>query len=301
MRLDDVADVRSGSLFDRGDATAFFVLAGDVTSRGLRLLSLSSGALPQKSGSTAALIAGDVVIALRGSTNAAAVVPPVKGLSSPIFATLDVAVVRPKNGLHAEYLAWFLNLPATQETLAVSRSGSAAPRLPLTALKALEVPLPSLERQALIACAASEAFHEDDLVRNIQQTRQRLLDELLRQAAEEGSAPGAYPTRTDHRSTGHAVTERAEPTLTIGNNGMTKSTDGRKSGTTHVVPADRGGWNVKQGGAQRASGHYETKAEAILAGRMSSRERESELKIHNLDGKIAQSDSHGHDPRNVKG
>jgi hypothetical protein len=91
------------------------------------------------------------------------------------------------------------------------------------------------------------------------------------------------------------------PTLTIGNSEMTKSSSGRKGGTTHVVPAERGGWNVKQGGAQRASGHYETKAAAISAGRESSRARESELKIHNLDGKIAQSDSHGHDPRGVKG
>ena len=91
------------------------------------------------------------------------------------------------------------------------------------------------------------------------------------------------------------------PTLKIGNGKMAKSRDGRKGGTTHVVPAERGGWNVKQGGAQRASGHYDTKAAAVSAGRESSRARESELKIHNLDGKIAQSDSHGHDPRGVKG
>ena len=301
MRLEGAADVRSGSLFDRGDDSAFFVLAGDVNTRGLQTSSLSSGALPMKSGSVAALMTGDIVVALRGSTNAAAVVPPVEGLSRPVFATLDVAVVRPREGSCPEYLTWFLNLPMTQEALAVSRSGSAAPRLPLTALKALEVPLPSLKRQVMIAVAASEALQERDLIQDIQQARQRLFDELLRQAAEEGSAPGAHPTRTDHRPTGHGVTERAEPTLTIGSKNMTKSTDGRKGGTTHVVPADRGGWNVKQGGAQRASGHYETKAEAITAGRVSSRTRESELKIHNLDGKIAQSDSHGHDPRNVKG
>jgi hypothetical protein len=82
---------------------------------------------------------------------------------------------------------------------------------------------------------------------------------------------------------------------------MANSTNGRKGGTTHVVPAHQGGWNVTQGGAQRATGHYDTKAAAVAAGRESSRARESELKIHNLDGKIAQSDSHGHDPSNIKG
>lgn len=82
---------------------------------------------------------------------------------------------------------------------------------------------------------------------------------------------------------------------------MPNNTNGRKGGTTHVVPAQQGGWNVKQGGAQRATGHFNTKADAVAAGRVSSRARESELKIHNLDGRIAQSDSHGNDPRSTKG
>jgi hypothetical protein len=32
-----------------------------------------------------------------------------------------------------------------------------------------------------------------------------------------------------------------------------------------------------------------------------SRNAHTELKIHNLDGRIGQSDSHGHDPRKIKG
>lgn len=82
---------------------------------------------------------------------------------------------------------------------------------------------------------------------------------------------------------------------------MPNNTGGRKGGTTHVVSAPSGGWNVKQGGGQRATSHHETKAEAVAAGRASSRTRESELKIHNLDGRIAQSDSHGRDPSNIPG
>jgi hypothetical protein len=82
---------------------------------------------------------------------------------------------------------------------------------------------------------------------------------------------------------------------------MPNNFGGRKGGTTHVVPAPQGGWNVKQGGGQRASSHHDTKAEAISAGRASSQARQSELKIHNLDGKIAQSDSHGSDPRKIPG
>lgn len=66
--------------------------------------------------------------------------------------------------------------------------------------------------------------------------------------------------------------------------------------TTHVVPNSRGGWDVKQGGAERASRHCETKADAVDVGRTISRNQDSELVIHGRDGRIQRSDSHGHDP-----
>lgn len=72
--------------------------------------------------------------------------------------------------------------------------------------------------------------------------------------------------------------------------------------THHVVPnSDRGGWDVRRGGADRASGHYGSKEEAVNAGRDMSRNQHTELRIHNRDGKISSSDSHEHDPRNIKG
>ena len=68
--------------------------------------------------------------------------------------------------------------------------------------------------------------------------------------------------------------------------------------THHVVHSPSGGWNVKRGGAKRASGHYATKQEAINAGRRMSRNQRTEFLIH---GKIQSSDSHGHDPHPPKG
>lgn len=71
--------------------------------------------------------------------------------------------------------------------------------------------------------------------------------------------------------------------------------------THHVVPDPNGGWNVKRGGAERATSHHETKRDAIEQGRAVSRSQQTELRIHNLDGKISSSDSHGHDPNPPKG
>ena len=66
--------------------------------------------------------------------------------------------------------------------------------------------------------------------------------------------------------------------------------------THHVVPAPDGGWNIKKGGAQRASNHFDIKAEAINAGRQISRNQRTEFLIHNRNGRIALSNSHGHIP-----
>lgn len=67
--------------------------------------------------------------------------------------------------------------------------------------------------------------------------------------------------------------------------------------TVHVIPnKDKGGWNVKKGGAERASVHTETKVEAVKMARIISQKSGSELIVHGKDFKIKSSDSHGNDP-----
>ena len=69
-----------------------------------------------------------------------------------------------------------------------------------------------------------------------------------------------------------------------------------KQNSHHVVRNPQGGWDVKKGGAERASKHLETKNEAIEQGRKISQNQGTELYIHGRDGKIQQKDSHGNDP-----
>ena len=80
---------------------------------------------------------------------------------------------------------------------------------------------------------------------------------------------------------------------------MTKKSS--SSNIRFVQPNPQGGWDNKKAGASRAGSHHDTKREAIDTARGMSQREGSELKIKNLDGKIAQSDSHGHDPRNISG
>lgn len=70
---------------------------------------------------------------------------------------------------------------------------------------------------------------------------------------------------------------------------------------THRVMPHEDGWQVKRDGDQRASHVTATKAEAERLAREISRNQDTELQIHNRDGRIARSDSHGHDPESSKG
>jgi hypothetical protein len=74
-----------------------------------------------------------------------------------------------------------------------------------------------------------------------------------------------------------------------------------KSGSHHIVPNAKGGWDVKKGGANRSSGHFDSKQDAVDAGRQISRNQDTEFYIHGKDGKIQSKDSHGNDPCPPKG
>jgi hypothetical protein len=66
--------------------------------------------------------------------------------------------------------------------------------------------------------------------------------------------------------------------------------------THHVVPSSEGGWDIKRGGAERSSGHFDRKADAIERAREISQHRSTELIIHNRNGRISNAESHGGDP-----
>jgi antitoxin HicB len=74
-----------------------------------------------------------------------------------------------------------------------------------------------------------------------------------------------------------------------------------KGNDIHVTPRESGKWAVKKSGAQRASSVHENKTDAVRSARQAARKDQSELVVHNRDGRIARKDSHGHDPRRSKG
>ncbi len=66
--------------------------------------------------------------------------------------------------------------------------------------------------------------------------------------------------------------------------------------TQQVVPKNTGGWDVKIGGSDKASKHFETKQPAVDYARDLAKKQAAELVIHKKDGTISTKDSHGNDP-----
>ena len=202
MRLGDFAIVRSGSALTRGGETALYAVPSCVSAADVDCGMATLGCPPARGGEDARVNEGDVLVVLRGTTNLAGRVGSLEALDRPLFATLDLGVVHVADGeTLPEYVAAYLNLPRTQTALAQHRTGMGAPRLPLSALSDLDVPLPSLRRQRAFVALAAEAEAERVLQEQMIEARKRLVGELLASSLEaEEPVPGCSPARVHERS-----------------------------------------------------------------------------------------------------
>ncbi|MBV9881508.1 MAG: hypothetical protein JO276_00700 [Sphingomonadaceae bacterium] len=184
IALDAVARIFNGSAVTRRAGDSRAVMVGDLNGTGILPYTLTAIGAPP-SGSAAALRVGDVVISLRGNVNNAAAIEPCDLDGPPLFATLDLAVIRltDPESVDPRYIATWLNLPATQTILAESREGSAAKRLPLGPLRQLQVPVPDWQRQQAIIALARESAEERRLADRIARLRSVLLNQCLAEAA----------------------------------------------------------------------------------------------------------------------
>lgn len=118
---------------------------------------------------------GDLVFRSRGRTNSVSLVSADVG---PAVLAAPMLLIRPVDVLPA-YLLWYINLPATQATLASQAEGTSVRMISKAALEALEMPVPSRRKQELIVEAADLATTEQHLMEQIAQKRKRLADGVL--------------------------------------------------------------------------------------------------------------------------
>ena len=128
---------------------------------------------------------GDIVVTTRGEVARAAIVP--SGLGSAIVAAplLRIRVTSPD--VMPAYLVWYLNGAKAQAELGRTAEGSNVKMIGRAALEALDVELPSIERQCAIVELAGHVARERLLQDQLQARRNQLLSHVMMHFAEGGT------------------------------------------------------------------------------------------------------------------
>jgi restriction endonuclease S subunit len=132
-----------------------------------------------------AIEAGDLIVAARGiATDVLLANDALFGA----YVSLDLYLVRPnRTKVDPQYLFAFLTLPATQSTFAASKQGSGLARLPKEALEKVEVPLPNIDVQRLIAALACSFQEETRLLKKLSELNSVLAREVVARAFNEAA------------------------------------------------------------------------------------------------------------------
>jgi len=193
LELRDIAQVLSGvSVQEAGVGPAHFVRLSDLSDlKAGRRPALATGDAPAVARALA-LEEGDLIVGARGaSTDVCLASEAVFGA----FVSLDLYLVRPdRMQVNPQYLAAFLDLPATQSLFGVGKQGSGLARLPKDALEKTRIPLPPLHTQQLIAGLALSFETEGRLLRRLSDLKSFFGREIVARAICAADAP-SNPTR----------------------------------------------------------------------------------------------------------
>lgn len=136
---------------------------------------------------------GDLLFRSRGRTNSVALVSADIG---PAVLAAPMLLIRPIDVLPA-YLLWYVNLPTIQAALAAQAEGTSVRMISKAALEALEMPVPSRDKQQLIIEVSKLAAAEQGLLEQIAREKKCLADGVLLRYARN-ARPG-MSTRINKR------------------------------------------------------------------------------------------------------
>lgn len=129
------------------------------------------------------LNAGDVIMVSKGYNIHAFVVP--KGLGRVVTVNSFLVMKPNENLVYPDYLTWYLNSKRTQHFFKAMAAGTNVPNLSIKALEALDVKLPSMDSQFIIADLDMLKRREVFLHQEIAAKKEQLVDELLQRQADK--------------------------------------------------------------------------------------------------------------------
>lgn len=170
LELKDIANVLSGvSVRETKEGAARFMRLSDLSDiKAGRRPVLASGEAPAVARALT-IEEGDLIVGARGATIDVCLA---NDDAFGAFVSLDLYLVRPNREMvDSQYLAAFLELPATQALFAGGKQGSGLARLPKNALEKTQVPVPPMQSQRLIAGLALSFAEESDLLKKLTELR----------------------------------------------------------------------------------------------------------------------------------
>ena len=121
------------------------------------------------------LTAGDLLLASKGNNNMCVIIPEIeqKCVASPSFLVIRL---HDKSAILPEFVAWYLNLPTTQNTLALQARGTSIMSISKATLGELDIHIPSIDRQRQYVELAKLQRREQELYKAIAEKRKQLLE-----------------------------------------------------------------------------------------------------------------------------
>lgn len=203
MTLSDLADITPGLPFRsriENEAEGAFVVvqARDLKSDGRIDVEAAARVKRLPSPQRGFLEPGDVVMQPRGTRFS---VGQFETAALPAVAAAPLFILRPdRSRVVPEFLVAVLMAPATQAILRQSAVGTYVPQIPRQAIESLAFELPDLPSQMRLVDLARLARREGELMDRLRDTRGRLFNLAVREAAKKTrrrtNAPGSKPVPT---------------------------------------------------------------------------------------------------------
>lgn len=178
--LDSIATVRGGyagpdAVSDEPGTGGLRALqARDVAPDGMIAWTTLGWSRPVRDGERYLINEGDVLLPLRSARPRALVA---RGVAPGVIAAGQWALITPTADVaEPDYLAWFLNHPATVARLGRVIQGGTLPFLSLAAIRAFEIAVPPLAVQRRIARVGALNERLSSLERQMADARTRLVD-----------------------------------------------------------------------------------------------------------------------------
>jgi hypothetical protein len=128
---------------------------------------------------------GDVIFRSRGQTTATLITADL----GPVIIAAPMMRLRLRSpGVRPEYLAWYINQPKSQAYLRSELRGTSVLMISTESLKRLGITVPSVQRQEAIVRLANLGAAEQELMAKAAKLRQRRLEEILWQCAQDSQA-----------------------------------------------------------------------------------------------------------------